>query len=100
LRLKVDLHEQMAAFAAAEQRDGAGWITTIGVAPAFRRQGIGRALLAACEQRLGAARMRLCVRRDNPPAQRMYWQAGYLQVDVWKSYYRDGEDAFVLEKKL
>lgn len=98
VRLKVLVTEQIAAFAAAEERNGAGWITTIGVAPAYRRRGLARALLAACEDRLPQRRLRLCVRRSNEAAQRLYDQAGYHQMDVWKRYYRGGEDALVLEK--
>jgi len=98
LRLKVLVTDQIAAFAAAEERDGAGWITTIGVAPAFRRRGLARALLAACEERLPQRRLRLCVRSSNEAAKGLYDQAGYHQMDVWKRYYRGGEDALVLEK--
>lgn len=98
VRLKVVCAEQLAGFGTAEERSGVGWITSLGIAPAFRRRGLGRALLLACEERLSAPRIRLCVRRDNSSAQQLYLQTGYRQVDVWARYYRDREDAFVMEK--
>jgi ribosomal protein S18 acetylase RimI-like enzyme len=98
IRLKAVLDEQVVAFAAAETRSSVGWITTIGVVPAFRRRGIARTLLAACEEQLATPRIRLCVRRSNYAAQILYQQQEYRQVDIWPRYYRGGEDALVMEK--
>ncbi len=99
VRLKVLVGEQVVGFAAAEERNDGGWITTIGVIPAFRRRGIARVLLQACEGRVRCSGVRLCVRRDNLGAQELYLQSGYQQVEVWKRYYRGGEDALVMEKR-
>ena len=66
--------------------------------PAYRRMGIAQALLQACEARLSAPLIRLCVRRSNLPAIRLYEKYGYHQVDIWRAYYNGGEDALVLEK--
>lgn len=98
IRLKAQIGDQIAGFASAEVRSGIGWITTIGVIPAYRRRGIARALLAACEEQLTTARIRLCVRRSNRAAQLLYQQQNYRQVDTWPGYYRGGEDALVMEK--
>ncbi len=76
-----------------------GWVTTIGVLQAHRKQGIGRRLLDECEQRLGLPSVRLCVRRDNRPALAMYERAGYRHLRIWPAYYHDGQDAIVLEKE-
>ena len=43
-------------------------------------------------------RIRLCVRRSNEAAKRLYLETGYYQIDVWPHYYRGGEDAIVMEK--
>ena len=99
VRLKAVDAGEIVGFAAGEERDGAGWITTIGVLSAYRRHGLGRALLAACEDRLKHQRIRLCVRTGNLAAQKLYLDTGYVQVDVWKRYYTGGEDALVLEKE-
>lgn len=69
-------------------------------------QGIGRALLAWCEDqavRAGAARMLLEVREDNARARRVYARAGYREIDRRRGYYRirgRGIDALVMERAL
>jgi len=101
VRLKVVVNGEMVAFAAGDIRrsENLGWITTIGVLPLYRRQGIARALLTVCEERMGMPRVRLCVRRSNSEAIRLYIREGYFQVSIWDAYYHDGEDALVLEKR-
>lgn len=100
VRLKAIEAGQMIGFAAGDPHpsEGFSWIATIGVAPEFRRRGIGRELLRACEARLDTPRLRLSVRVSNLGAIRLYEQEDYTQVEVWQSYYRDGEAAIVMEK--
>jgi ribosomal-protein-alanine N-acetyltransferase len=100
IRLKAAADGRMVGFIAGDLRDSKNfaWITTIAVLPEFRRQGVGRALLRACESKLGTRRIRLCVRADNGGAIRLYEQENYQRVDVWRSYYRDRGDAIVYEK--
>jgi len=92
----------MAGFVASDLRRGPdlAWIVTIGILPEFRRLGLARALLHACEARLQAKAIRLSVRRSNHPAIELYLTEGYTQVDVWGNYYIGGEDALILEKKI
>jgi ribosomal-protein-alanine N-acetyltransferase len=101
IRLKAIADGRMLGFIAGETRSGenAGWITTLSVVPEYRRQGIAKALLAACEEELGTALVRLSVRRSNQAAIRLYLQNGYIQTGVWPAYYVDREDALVLEKR-
>lgn len=100
VRLKAVVDGRMIGFIAGDQRDSQGfsWIATIAVLPDYRRQGIGRSLLGACESKLSTPRLRLCVRTDNGNAIRMYEQASYQRVDVWRGYYKDRADALVMEK--
>jgi|SRR5688572_32796810 len=102
IRLKAMQDEQMVGFIAGDprRRDGWGWIATIAVDPRYRRRGIGRDLLRACERRLGVPRARLTVRISNTTAIGMYEKEGYKTIDIWKAYYNDGEDAQVMEKAL
>ena len=102
VRFKAVVGEEMAGFISGDirRRQDVGWITSVAVMPAFRQRGIGSALILACEQELGVAKVKLCVRRSNASAQRVYQRMGYSRVDVWKGYYTDGEDAFVYEKQL
>ncbi len=102
VRLKATVGAQIVGFAAGEIKGGErmGWITTIGVVRDYRRRGIAAALLSKCELRLATSKVRLCVRQSNLDALFLYWKYGYHQVDVWKRYYRGGEDALVMEKVL
>jgi len=102
IRLKAERNEEIIGFVIGDRRarKDVGWVASIGVHPTYRRRGIGRRLLAACEQQLGSARIRLSLRRSNEQALALYRQVGYAQVGVWPEYYRDGEDALVMERVL
>lgn len=82
-------------------------ILNVGVVPAARRQGLGRALLAGAEdlaRALGTQRIFLEVATDNTPARALYAAAGYTQVGQRPAYYLrpDGtrQDALVLARSL
>ena len=100
IRLKAVEDGKMIGFVAGDPHpsDGFSWIATIGVMPKYRRRGIGRGLLRACESQLKTPRVRLSVRASNDGAIRLYEQEGYARADVWQSYYNDGEAAIVMEK--
>jgi len=76
----------------------------IAVAPAHRRQGIGRALLADAVTgaiRSGARRLFLEVRERNQAARALYAEAGFNQARRRKGYYHDPpDDALVLTLAL
>jgi ribosomal-protein-alanine N-acetyltransferase len=101
VRLKAVMDGRMVGFTGGDPKpsEKVGWITTLGVLPANRRQGIARALLTACEEQLSLPRIRLSVRRSNLAAIQLYQSAGYHQTGVWPRYYIGGEDALVLEKE-
>ena len=100
VRLKAVESGQMIGFVAGDPKPGEGlsWIATIGVLPEYRRRGIGRDLLRACEARLKTPRIRLSVRASNTGAIRLYELEGYHQREMWQRYYNDGEAAIVMEK--
>jgi ribosomal-protein-alanine N-acetyltransferase len=100
IRLKAVNGDKMIGFIASDPRpsEGLAWIATVGVAPEYRRQGIARALLHESESRIKQSRIRLCVRPSNQAAIRLYQVEGYLEVDTWRKYYNDGENALVMEK--
>lgn len=75
-------------------------IANIAVALGFRRQGLGRRLLAhvlAAGAELGAQSAALEVRASNLAAQQLYTEFGFEVVAVRKAYYQDNhEDALLL----
>ncbi|MBG0784599.1 MAG: GNAT family N-acetyltransferase [Anaerolineaceae bacterium] len=101
VRLKAVVDGVMVGFIGGEREAGRrlGWVTTLGVMPAYRRYGIGQALLRKCEKELAMPAIRLSVRASNMPAIQLYENAGYEVVDRWQKYYTGGEDALVLEKR-
>lgn len=80
-----------------------GRLTSVAVARAAARRGVGRALVEAAEAaagRAGCDRMRLEVRADNVRAARLYEAIGYRVLGEIPDYYEDGEAARRYEKTL
>ena len=76
---------------------------SLAVAAGVRGRGIGDVLLEACEREaaaLGRTRLRLEVRSDNTPAQRLYERRGYRMFASRPAYYEDGAAARCYEKAL
>lgn len=75
-------------------------ILNIATTPAMRRRGVARALLEEALQRnlrAGLDRALLEVRVSNQGAIALYRSFGFRQIDCRRNYYRDGEDALVME---
>jgi ribosomal protein S18 acetylase RimI-like enzyme len=100
VRLKAVVAEKMVGFIGAEVKPSEllAWIGTVGVLPEYRKQGIGEALIEACEAEIETPRVRLCVRLSNHEAIRLYERLGYQRISIWPRYYINGEDAAVMEK--
>ena len=79
-------------------------VMNVAVSPAYRRQGIGRALMEALITELSARGMEsltLEVRASNEAAIALYEALGFLQVGRRPNYYQDPkEDALILRKEL
>lgn len=83
--------------------DGAGHITTLGVAPEHRRRGLAQRLLARAEEALrkrSVNLVRLEVRVNNIAAQKLYKDLGYAAVQRLSHYYVNGDDGFLMVKSL
>lgn len=102
LRWKATEGERLVGFVAADVRHSQdiAWIATIAVHPDHRRRGLGGRLLTLAEDGVDARAMRLSARASNREAIALYQARGYEQIDVWPKYYRGGEDAVVMEKRL
>ena len=71
---------KLAGFCIAQLEDRTGYVVTLDVAPAWRRRGLARRLMAEIESRLhsaGAAEMHLHVFTGNAAAIRFYESIGY-----------------------
>lgn len=83
--------------------DGAGHITTIGVAPEHRRRGIAHQLMERAEEALRNRKietMFLEVRISNFGAQNLYRELGFSVVQKLAKYYNNGEDGYLMVKSL
>lgn len=83
--------------------NGAGHITTIGVAPEHRRRGLAERLLSHAEESLRNRQINtvmLEVRVSNIAAQSLYRSFGYAVVQRIGKYYNNGEDCFLMMKSL
>ncbi len=95
--------DQVIGFILAYSRRAVGHIITIDIQAEFRRGGIGSRLMEEAERRLataGAQRVVLEVGVANEPAIRFYQGRGYRTERRLEKYYRDGSDAWLMEKPL
>jgi ribosomal protein S18 acetylase RimI-like enzyme len=100
IRLKAEAGNKMVGFVSGDIHgaERTGWITTLGVLPEYRRQGIATALLKACEKEMDQPCIKLSVRRSNLEAINLYTKEGYTKDGLWPGYYPAGEDALILKK--
>ncbi|MBF0862124.1 GNAT family N-acetyltransferase [Gluconobacter kanchanaburiensis] len=68
-------------------------ILTLAVAPAFRRRGVGRALVQRVQGK-GTVFLEVAVCNRNAIA--LYGKCGFVKAGLRRGYYRDGSDALVL----
>ncbi|MDT7888461.1 MAG: ribosomal protein S18-alanine N-acetyltransferase [Desulfurococcales archaeon] len=80
-----------------------GHVVSICVHRNYRGRGIGRRLMEILEKLFrekGAIETRLEVRVSNEIAIRLYRSMGYTIAGVYTRYYSNGEDAYIMVKKL
>jgi ribosomal-protein-alanine N-acetyltransferase len=78
-------------------------VTLVAVDPPWRRQGLGRRVLAdllAEGRGRGAERATLEVARGNAPARALYREAGFREAGCRRGYYRNGDDALIQWRQL
>jgi len=98
--------EDPVGFVLARDLGGEVEILSLGVVPALRRQGFGRALLAAVAAEAGRRRSRslvLEVAAENAPARRLYAGFGFGQVGLRPRYYHLAgrvADALILRRGI
>jgi len=102
IRFKAVDQGELIGFIAVDLRrsQNTAWIATLAVLPAYRKSGIGSALIRISEEEANLPKIRLSVRQSNQPAIQLYQKHGYQQIEVWKKYYKGGDNALVFEKVI
>lgn len=80
-----------------------GHVVSIAVLPEYQHKGVGSALMREAMKNMPLYKAKECyleVRVTNSPAVRMYEKLGLNVVRKTQGYYADGEDAYVMAKKL
>jgi ribosomal-protein-alanine N-acetyltransferase len=80
-----------------------GHVVSIAVLPQGRRKGIAQALMTKAMKGMSYYKAKLCyleVRVTNDPGVTLYKKIGFEVNRTLKGYYSDGEDAYVMTKKL
>lgn len=80
-----------------------GHVVSVAVLPDHRRKGVGEALVTKALEGMrgyGAKQCYLEVRVTNDDAIRLYKKMGYEVTRTVRGYYADGENAYVMTKKL
>ena len=100
----AEIGDEKAGYADMRIVKGESQIYNIAIAPEFRRNGIGEALLShmieKSEER-GCSVVTLEVRAGNEAAIELYKKMGFREVGRRKGYYRKGkEDALLMDKEL
>ena len=84
--------DTVAGYVGSQTVLGEADMMNLAVSPAYRRQGLGRALvLALCEslrQKMQATVLTLEVRDSNAPAAALYASLGFAQIGLRKNYYQ------------
>jgi len=98
--LVAQLGDALVGCAIGDVRGKQGRVLNLCVAPEVRRRGIGRTLLLALEQVLGAEQFTLMVEDKNTAAQALYQRLGYLPVGEVRHYYGRNRHGIVMQKRL
>ena len=80
-----------------------GHVISIAVLPEHQREGIGHALMREAMQAMVNYKAKECcleVRASNVPAVNLYRKMGFEVARTMGGYYADGEDAYVMARKL
>ncbi len=80
-----------------------GHIISVAVLPEYRRQGVGQALVQEAMRAMLHSKVKECfleVRVSNMPAVNLYKKMGFKILRTIGGYYADGEDAYVMSRKL
>src|SRR6266705_5616076 len=99
--LVLTLNNKIVAYGVVDHWEDHDHLISIAVRPDSRRKGLGEALLVELEKRLSKERpLRLEVRQSNLAAIHLYSKKGFTKTGLAEGYYRDGENAITMEKRV
>jgi ribosomal-protein-alanine N-acetyltransferase len=101
--LVARIHDGIAGFAIMRYGGDDAHLDLLGVAPPYRREGIGRQLLEwleKCAVVSGIFKIALEVRAGNEGAQLFYQHMGYRAIDHLPGYYQGNEAALRMGRDL
>jgi len=102
IHIKAQTGDTLVGFISVEENlfEPCAWVSIVGVASEFRRQGVGESLMKEIEKLVHRQTIQLCVRKSNQAAIQLYEKLGYKIKESRQRYYSDGEDALVMGKTL
>ncbi len=102
IRLKAVDQEIIVGFIAMDLRRSqqTAWIATLAVMPPIENLVLDLRCYGSARKRLTCPELNLSVRQSNHPAIQLYQKHGYQQIEIWKKYYKGGDNALVFEKLL
>jgi ribosomal-protein-alanine N-acetyltransferase len=99
--LVLTVNNEIVGYSVVDHWEDHDHLISIAVRPDSRRKGLGEALLVELEKRLSKERpLRLEVRQSNVAAIHLYSKRGFTKTGLAEAYYRDGENAITMEKKV
>src|SRR3989442_11586074 len=99
--LVLTLNNEIVAYGVVDHWEDHDHLISIAVRPDRRRKGLGEALLVELEKRLSKERaLKLEVCQSNSAAIQLYSKRGFTKTGVAEGYYRDGENAITMEKRV
>jgi len=100
----VEVEGQVAGYMGYWQAPDEAHIINLAIGPAFRRRGLGEAMIERCmdfASKRGAKLATLEVREGNQAAQALYEKCRFRSIAIRKQYYSDNlEDAIVMIREL
>lgn len=99
----LDQSKSVVGYAILAEKKGNGYLLSIAVHPKSRNKGIAVLLIKFLENKCkekGFKKLILEVRMDNEKAIKIYGKLGLRKVGIKLGYYKDGENALMMEKIL
>ena len=103
IAVRAEARGELVGFCVTQMEGDVGYVVTLDVAPAWRRHGLARRLMAEVETRVHAAGgtgMALHVFNGNTAAMLFYESIGYGRVGMVEGFYGRGIAALVYRKPL